>query len=394
MDALQFTLSRIGKVETHPHIVYIYRYDFSLIPRILSGFVKNPICIVFPKSIEDVLRILEIAERYETPVVPRGAATSAYGGCIPLKRCIVVDFKLMSNFSFYDNAAIVESGAIWMDIEREAKKIGKALRVYPTSANVSTVGGWIAQGGYGVGSLKYGGIIENIDWIEVADFGGVRRVEGDGLKYYVGCFGTTGLIVRACIKLREDLPIFCKTLECDFGEAMAKVEGYHAVFKDERLMAFEGFEAKNTLLLCSENGKDCTNLGKKMWEKRLMPLKAVSAGKHIFSEVVVPKEKAELFYLEAKKISEGIEAVFSREEIVFIGYFGGGYRNMLRTLKFVKVAEKFDGRVYATGMLFPHKFNKDLRDYKKRVDPKNLLNPGKSTANVFSRILRVAEKFL
>lgn len=392
MDALQFALSRAVKVETNPRIVYIYRYDFSLIPRFLSRFVKNPICVVFPKSSEDVLRILEIAERYEIPIVPRGAATSAYG-CVPLKKSIVVDFKLMSNFSFYDSTAVVESGAIWMDLEREAKKIGKALRVYPTSANVSTVGGWIAQGGYGVGSLKYGGIIENIVWIEVADFEGVKRVEGDDLKYYIGSFGTTGLITRACLKLREDLPISCKTLECDFSEAI-NAEGYHAVFKDDKLMALEGFEAKNTLLLCSENGKESTNLGEKMWEKRLMPLKASSAGKYVFSEVVVPKDRAEVFYLKAKKISDGVEAVFSREEVVFIGYFGKGYRNMLKALKLVKIAEKFGGKAYTACMLFPQKFSKDFRNYKKRVDPKNLLNPGKSTPNVFSRTLKVVEKFL
>lgn len=384
---VQTAFSRLARVEVHGDILDIYRYDFSLIPKPLQRFVKKPLLVVQPSKVEDLFRILELCEKFDLPIVPRGSATSAYGGCVPLEECVVVDLKRISNFYFQNDSVVAESGAIWADIERQANRIGKALRVYPTSALVSTVGGWIAQGGYGVGSLRYGGIKDNLEWIEVVDFKGLKVVKGDELERYVGAFGTTGLIVRACVKLRKNSELRAEAFECEFCDAVSKIrDSYHATFKDSRLMRMEGYDTKDTLLLCSEE-IDGNELGAKMWANRLTPLRAVSVGKRVFSEVVVPYEKAAEFYEEAKKVTEGIEAVFSKDCVVFIGCFSAGYRNMLKALKFVKIAEKFRGKIYATGMLFTHKSSRELRKFKKEVDPRGLFNPKKIDSNVFSKII-------
>lgn len=391
---LQAVFSRFARVESHADVLDIYRYDFTLLPKPLLRFVKKPLIVVQPSKVDDLIRILEICERFELPIVPRGSATSAYGGCVPLERCVVIDFKRISSFHFGDDSVVAESGAIWMEIERQANKIGKALRVYPTSSLVSTVGGWIAQGGYGIGSLRYGSIGENLEWIEVVDFKGLRVVKGDDLKHYVGAFGTTGLIVRACIKLRERSEIRAKAVACNFSDAMSKIDGaYHATFKDSRLIQMEGYNAQDALLLCSEN-IETNELGQRMWTKRLMPLRVASKGRRVFSEVIVPYEKAVDFYESAGKIAEGIEAMFSKDCVVFLGCFSSGYRSMIKALKFVKIAEKFGGKVYATGMLFSHKSSKELRNFKRKVDPKGLLNPKKLEPNVFSRIIGILERFL
>ncbi|MEM0203429.1 MAG: FAD-binding oxidoreductase [Archaeoglobaceae archaeon] len=391
---VQTAFSKFTKVEAHPEVLGIYRYDFSLIPKPLSKFVKKPLIVVQPSKIDELIRILEICERFELPIVPRGSATSAYGGCVPLEECVVVDFKRISNFEFRDNVVIAEGGAIWMEIERYANKIGKALRVYPTSASVSTVGGWIAQSGYGIGSLRYGGIGDNLEWIEVVDFKGLRVVKGEDLGRYVGAFGTTGLIARACIKLRENSEIRARAISCKFNDAVSRLESaYHATFKDSRLMQMEGYDAQDTLLLCSEDIEG-NELGAKMWARRLTPLRVASKGKRVFSEVAVPYEKATDFYENAKRVAEGIEAIFSKDCVVFLGSFSAGYKNMIKALKFVRIAEKFGGKVYATGMLFSHKSSKELRDFKRKVDPKDLLNPRKLEPNVFSRIIGVLERFL
>lgn len=391
---VQAAFSKLAKVEAHPEILEIYRHDFSFIPKPLSRFVKKPVLVVQPSKVEDLIRILELCETLELPVVPRGSATSAYGGCIPLEKCVVVDFKRMSKFEFWRDFVVAESGAIWAEIEREANKIGKALRIYPTSALVSTVGGWIAQGGYGVGSLRYGGIGSNIEWLEVVDFKGLKVVKGDDLRHYVGAFGTTGLIARACIKLREKREIKAESVACNFGDALSMVEGaYHANFREAKLMEMEGHPANDTLMLCSEDIEG-NELGAEMWAKRLIPLRAASRGKRIFSEVLVPYEESIGFYESAKKIADAMEAIFSKDCIVFIAVFGNGYRDMLKALKFVRIVEKFGGRIYATGILFSHRSSKELRDFKKKVDPKNLLNPGKLETNVFSGIIRTLERLL
>lgn len=391
---VQTAFSKFTKIEVHPEILEIYRYDFSLIPKPLLKFVKKPLIVVQPNKIDDLVRILEICERFELSIVPRGSATSAYGGCVPLKECVVIDFKRISNFEFRENAVVAEGGAIWMDIERHANKIGKALRVYPTSALVSTVGGWIAQSGYGIGSFRYGGIGDNLEWIEVVDFEGLRIVKGRDLRRYVGAFGTTGLIARACIRLRENSEIRAKAIACKFSDAISRLENaYHATFKDSRLMQMEGYDAQDTLLLCSEDIEG-NELGARMWARRLTPLRVASKGKRVLSEVVVPYEKATDFYENAKRIAEGIEAIFSKDCVVFLGSFSADYKNMIKALKFVRIAEKLEGKVYATGMLFSHKSCKELRDFKREVDPKDLLNPKKLEPNIFSRTIGVLERFL
>jgi len=396
-DALHSALSRIGKVENHPGIMRIYRYDFLVIPKQLSRFVKTPICVVQPKNDEDVLKILEVSERFEMPIIPRGTGTSGYGGSVPLQPCIILDMKNFNRVSFQDETAIVEAGAVWIDVEKSANKIGKALRVYPSSAFVSTVGGWIAQNGFGIGSLKYGSIAENVEWIEVADFSGIRQVSGEKIRFYAGAFGTTGIILRTCIRLRENEEIKSTAFHCSFSEALKHVEGaYHANFKDAHHMKLDGLGEKETMLVSYEGEGESSELGKILWEKRLYPLKALKSDK-IYSEVVVPFKKAEDFYEQTKAMCYGIEAIFARDWVVFLGLFGRGVREYLKALKFVRIAEKLGGGVYSTGMLFPHKnkMKRELKDYKREVDPKNLLNPKKAfQENAFSRIMRTAERFL
>jgi glycolate oxidase len=71
---------------------------------------------------------------------------------------------------------------------------GGSLRVYPTSAPRSTVGGWLARDGLGVGSYQYGWLSENVDSIEIVLPGDARRV-AEGCELY--------LIVGATLRLRE-----------------------------------------------------------------------------------------------------------------------------------------------------------------------------------------------
>lgn len=396
-EALHTALSKVCKVETHPGIMQIYRYDFLTIPKRLSRFIKNPICVVQPKNDEEVMKILEISERFNIPIIPRGSGTTGYGGCVPLKESIVVDMKYMSNYSFQNDSVVAESGAIWWEVEKSARKQGKSLRVYPSSATVSTVGGWIAQNGYGIGSLKYGSIGDNVEWLEVADFNGFKIVKGEKLKYYIGAFGTTGIIIRACLRLRENTGIRCESFQCSFEDAIKKIEGgYHANFKDGRYMQLENAGDRDTLLVTYEGEGESSELGKRLWEKRLYPLRALTADR-IYSEAIVPYEKAVEFYRRTRGLSIGVEVVFARDSVIFLGLFGRGLKPYLKALKFVKIAEELGGSVYTTGLLFPHKnkFKRDFQDYKRKVDPNNLLNPKKgSFENAFSRIMKIGERFL
>jgi FAD/FMN-containing dehydrogenase len=405
----------VKRYDFHPIQRHLYTYDILELPRPLKRFVKLPRVIVQPESDDEVLKILKVAEKFRIPVVPRGAATSAYGGVIPLQSCIVVDFRRMNKFKVDKGkkTVIAESGAIWWDIENELEKYGMALRIYPTSAPSSTVGGWIAQSGYGVGSLKYGSIAENIEWLEVADFGGVKRISGDDLDYYVGLCGTTGLILRACVKCRERSNVECAAVEAEIEDVKNYLEPqlYHATYLSSRFLEYSGMDGKDTLLLCYDSEPKTEiegdfERGRSIWKNRFQQLRARKKGEIILSEVLLPYETYGEFYRTVERLNAAIEIQFSRDYAIFFVIFLADtgveyYRTLLRALKVIKIAEKLGGRVYGTGMLFPHKSGEVYSEYgkivefKRKVDPNDLLNPGKALQqNSISRIIKIVERLI
>jgi FAD/FMN-containing dehydrogenase len=56
----------------------------------------------------------------------------------------------------------VEPGVTWMVLEERLRERGIGPTVYPTSAPRSTVGGWLAENGLGVGSFEYGWLLQNV----------------------------------------------------------------------------------------------------------------------------------------------------------------------------------------------------------------------------------------
>ena len=77
----------------------------------------------------------------------------------------------------------------------------------PSSAPASTVGGWLCTMGYGIGSLKYGPLVEQVRSLEVvlAD-GAVRRLTRETdppLEWFVGSEGTLGVVTEVELAVRR-----------------------------------------------------------------------------------------------------------------------------------------------------------------------------------------------
>ncbi len=71
----------------------------------------------------------------------------------------------MKNVLSIDAAAgtvTVEPAITWEKLDQALKPDGLTLRLYPTSYPSSSVGGWLAQGGAGIGSYEFGWFKENV----------------------------------------------------------------------------------------------------------------------------------------------------------------------------------------------------------------------------------------
>src|SRR5215213_11531377 len=160
---------------------------------------------VAPTDVEEVGVVAEIAHRHGLPLSPRGAGTIP--GSARSAEGVVLGLDHMKSFSVTEGeepAVELEPGLSWVELEDHLRGEGKSLRVYLTSAPRSSVGGWLARDGLGVGSYEYGWLSENVLSVEVVLPGGARRVvEGPDLGLFVAAEGTTGIIVGATLRLRE-----------------------------------------------------------------------------------------------------------------------------------------------------------------------------------------------
>ena len=125
----------------------------------------------------------------------------------------MVDFYRLNNIIHIDPdtlTATVQAGIIWEKLDHELKKQGMTLWLYPTSYPASTAGGWLAQGGAGIGSYEAGWFRENvINARVVLPDGTVREFSGDELDLIADAEGITGLISEITIRIQpmEDLEV-------------------------------------------------------------------------------------------------------------------------------------------------------------------------------------------
>jgi Fe-S oxidoreductase/FAD/FMN-containing dehydrogenase len=193
----------------------LYSSDVASLPAMVKNRIATvPDAVVQPKGSDELEALVKLATKYKLPLVPRGAGTAGYGGAVPTKGGIVVDFSRMKNIvdiSTEKKTAVVGPGVVWNELEAELRAHGLALRLYPGSAISATVGGWIANGGgIGIGSYEYGYIRDNIVEVEIITPSGTKNLTGDDLDLVYGLAGATGFISRVTLKVRDsddDIPV-------------------------------------------------------------------------------------------------------------------------------------------------------------------------------------------
>ena len=203
------------RVSFHKTERKLYSHDIAEIPRLIRPLVGNttPEAIAQPVSEEELVELIRWASENRVPLTPRGKASSGYGGVLPTKKGLVVDFYRMNKALGIDAKAMtvtVQAGMIWEKLDHELHKHGLTLRLYPTSYPASTVGGWLAQGGAGIGSYESGWFRDNVVSARVVlPDGSVKDFAGEHLDVIADAEGITGLISEVTVRVRplEELEV-------------------------------------------------------------------------------------------------------------------------------------------------------------------------------------------
>jgi FAD/FMN-containing dehydrogenase/heterodisulfide reductase subunit C len=404
-------------------------------------FRNMPDLVVQPKSIGEVQSIMIVANENRVPVTTRGAASWGFGGVIPVKNGIVIDmspFRKIAPIDVINKTVTVEAGARWSDIDITAKQYGLCLMTYPSS-KFSTVGGWISTGGIGINSFKYGHLSKQIESIKIVTAAGEIRQfspSDSEFDYYISTEGIFGIVVEVTLKLR-DIPYGSYPHLLYFSsdrEAFSFVSGLVKEldqgsfnpnvirFLDEnhlndtnKTMGVDIFEKRAGVLVEFGNPEDDEEftryieekkieetpryVANYLWNERLFGMKAKRLGPTILaSEVIIPVKSAASFIEKAKKIGSnfGVEVsidsyIIDKNEALIMATFLCDSRRMKYYMNIplvsilTKAALNLGAKPYGLGLwnaayinqLFDERTKHELRDYKNRVDPNNILNPGK-----------------
>jgi glycolate oxidase len=188
-----------------PEDLLVYEYDAT----IERGL---PEIVVVPDGAEQVAAAVRIARRHNVPVTARGAGTGLSGGAIPCDGGVVIVTSRMNRILEVDpenRIAVVEPGVINLDISRAVEPHGLYYAPDPSSQNVCTIGGNVAENSGGPHCLRYGMTTNHVVGLEIVTaegeivfLGGRTDTAGYDLTgIVVGSEGTLAIVTKAIVRL-------------------------------------------------------------------------------------------------------------------------------------------------------------------------------------------------
>ena len=194
------------RLEDNPSLVRQKSRDFywysPVLKRQLDAVTGD--LIVAPASESELLHVMAACFELGIPLTPRGGGTGNYGQAMPLSGGVVLDLTGMSKVSAVAPGRVVaQAGAILAAIEQTTKQhSGQELRLHPSTYATVSVGGFVAGGSGGVGSIRWGGLRDrgNIIRLKVATMEAAPQVlelTGDDLHKVAHAYGTNGIIIEA-----------------------------------------------------------------------------------------------------------------------------------------------------------------------------------------------------
>ncbi|MFO7571626.1 MAG: FAD-linked oxidase C-terminal domain-containing protein [Gaiellaceae bacterium] len=194
-------------VITEPEQLRVYECDG------LTGHRAVPEVVVLPGSTEEVQAVVRACHREGVPFVARGAGTGLSGGATPMAGGVVVSLARMNRILEIDLASqrvVVEPGVANLDVTRAVAADGFFYAPDPSSQQVCTIGGNVAENSGGAHCLGRGFTVHHVTGLtlvlpdgEVVELGG-KALDPEGpdlLGVVVGSEGTLGIVTRVTLRV-------------------------------------------------------------------------------------------------------------------------------------------------------------------------------------------------
>ncbi len=115
--------------------------------------------VVRPYEAKAAAKVAAVCKRYDIPLTLRGSGTGNYGQCVPLLGGVVMlmgELNKVKKFDQQTGVVTVEAGCLLKDLDRQLAKYGRQLRLVPSTWRSASVGGFVAGGSGGIGSVRWG----------------------------------------------------------------------------------------------------------------------------------------------------------------------------------------------------------------------------------------------
>jgi FAD/FMN-containing dehydrogenase/Fe-S oxidoreductase len=146
-----------GEVRFDPYSRSLYSTDASM-------YQIDPIGVVIPRHLGDVIATVDVARRHQVPVLPRGGGTSLAGQTVG--HAVVMDFSKYLNQILEVNTeegwARVQPGVIQDEFNAYLRPLGFLFGPDTSTSNRATIGGMTGNNSAGSHSIVYGKTIDHV----------------------------------------------------------------------------------------------------------------------------------------------------------------------------------------------------------------------------------------
>src|SRR6266852_5726073 len=206
LDELRAIVGKDGLI-AEPEQLHTYECDG------LTNFRVMPLAVVLPTSTEQVQSVVRVCYRGRMPFVARGSGTGLSGGALPIKSGIVISLARLNRILEVDipnGRVVVEPGVINASVTQQVVPYGYFYAPDPSSQQVCSIGGNVAENSGGAHCLKYGFTTTHVLGLEVVlpdgslvHLGG-KTLDAPGYDLagvFVGSEGTLGVATKIILRI-------------------------------------------------------------------------------------------------------------------------------------------------------------------------------------------------
>ncbi|GAU17558.1 hypothetical protein TSUD_341020 [Trifolium subterraneum] len=188
--------------------------------------VNIPDVIVYPRSEEEVSKIVKSCNNHKIPIVPYGGATSIEGHTLSPHGGVCIDMSSMKKVKALhvnDMDVVVEPGIGWMELNEYLEPYGLFFPLDPGPG--ASIGGMCATRCSGSLAVRYGTMRDNVislkvvlangDIVKTASRARKSAAGYDLTRLMIGSEGTLGVITEVTLRLQK-IPQFSVVAMCNF----------------------------------------------------------------------------------------------------------------------------------------------------------------------------------